>query len=79
MASWTIRTGGDKWKVKAPTFFSAIKRAWRERPPVSLGMVVEGKPHGGEAVYCLSDTALRKAGFKCEKISLRDYLAQVKP
>lgn len=63
---WTIKTGGETWRVKASDQAEAVKIAWEDRPPRSLGCIVQFSNRIDGHSYTLAHVALRHAGYEIE-------------
>jgi hypothetical protein len=72
---WTVTTGDQEWTVMATSFFDAVRRAWKDEPPKSVGILVQGKPEDGEEHYSLGHVALQRAGYEVPEISLEEYMS----
>ena len=77
MPTWVIQTGGESWTATGRNCFDAARKAWKARPPKSVGVLVQFTPDGRESEtrYSLGDVALRKAGFDCPEVSVEEYTA----
>ena len=77
MPTWVIQTGGESWTATGRNCFDAASKAWKARPPKSVGVLVQFTPDGRESEtrYSLGDVALRKAGFDCPEVSVEEYTA----
>jgi hypothetical protein len=79
---WLVQTGGKSWRVTARTAKAAVRKAFKQRAPKSVGIFVSmrdlGKSEEEGTSYCLGHIALQWAGYETEVPTCEEYMAAAK-